>query len=543
MSASKSLPARPSLDSLRKQAKKLVRDVAAGDSAAIARVRAQLRSVDAQFTQRNAQLVIAREYGFAGWQELTAEARQRLGDGLDWAVAQAERAIHDDDVELLRQLLGEFPSLKSWQRRKAIGNQSDSLLGMATSAYGDAGDTERERWFTRASCAELLLDAGAVVTRAVLDGLLQSRASGLLALFDRKGLLPRTLKFLAAVGDLDGVRAALDSTAPGLEAVNEAFVCACRFDRDAVAPLLLERSITLDPALGQLIDAGTGRPAFIKACEKLDSARVAQLGLWKVFVLEQVNRTVHERDLAGFAAALRRESWLLGDASVGLQAELLEMLAFQRQPREFVAAFLALDPAILRQRPPPPSRAIDWAFMYENTELLPLLTRIWPVPDGLAFAAGLGDLARVEQWFDAAGALRNPEQQYPYNDPDARSHLRWEPPTAQHVLDAALAFAVINRHLDVADFLLEHGADINTHWSTHEPASILHTVVFMPDNYGLLRFLVDRGIDMTIKDYRWNATARGWAFHALRDEKMAQWLGDAEAEQQRRARGAPTGSS
>jgi hypothetical protein len=245
---------------------------------------------------------------------------------------------------------------------------------------------------------------------------------------------------------------------------------------------------------------------------------------------------VHDRNLDAFVGALRRESWLLGDDSVRFQGRLLEMLAFQWRPEEFIAAFLDLDPAILRQRPPPASRAIDWAFMYENTHVLPLLTRVWPVPEGLVFAAGLGDLARVKQWFDAAGVLREPEDQYPYNDPDARSHLRWNTPTAQQVLDVALAFAVVNRHLDVADFLLERGADINTNWSTHEPASLLHAVVFMHNNGELLRFLVDRGIDLTIKDYRWNATAQGWAFHALRDEKMAQWLEQAEREQQNKRR-------
>ena len=42
----KSLPARPSLDSLRKQAKKLARDVTAGDASAVARVRAHLPRID-----------------------------------------------------------------------------------------------------------------------------------------------------------------------------------------------------------------------------------------------------------------------------------------------------------------------------------------------------------------------------------------------------------------------------------------------------------------------------------------------------------------
>jgi hypothetical protein len=94
-----------------------------------------------------------------------------------------------------------------------------------------------------------------------------------------------------------------------------------------------------------------------------------------------------------------------------------------------------------------------------------------------------------------------------------------------------VAFSVVNRHFDVADFLLEHGADINTTWSSHEPASILHELVFH-GNYESMRFLIDRGIDMTITDYRWNAPAKGWARYAARDETMAQWLEDAERRRQ-----------
>src|SRR6266496_1592174 len=144
MTASRSLPARPSLESLRKQAKKLARDIAAGDAEAIARARVHLPHVELPLTQRNAQLVIAREYGFAGWQDLTAEVSKRIGRGLDWAAAQSRSIIHDNDV---------------------------GLLGMATGAYGDAGDPERERWFTRAASAELLIDAGAVVTQSVCQGI------------------------------------------------------------------------------------------------------------------------------------------------------------------------------------------------------------------------------------------------------------------------------------------------------------------------------------------------------------------------------------
>src|SRR3954465_7819015 len=160
MTAPKSLPARPSLESLRKQAKKFARDVAAGDAAAIARARVHLPNTELPITQRNAQFVIAREYGYAGWQDLTAHVSKRLGSGLEQASTQARRALHDNDVVRLTRLLDEFPALLSWQGRDGDGG----LLGFATDAYGDAFDPNRERTFTRAECAELLIDRGAVVT-------------------------------------------------------------------------------------------------------------------------------------------------------------------------------------------------------------------------------------------------------------------------------------------------------------------------------------------------------------------------------------------
>src|SRR5256884_3245021 len=46
-----------------------------------------------------------------------------------------------------------------------------------------------------------------------------------------------------------------------------------------------------------------------------------------------------------------------------------------------------------------------------------------------------------------------------------------------------------NNHFEVADFLLGHGADINTNWSSHEPASILHELVYFHKNYEAMQFL------------------------------------------------------
>lgn len=525
----KSLPERPSLTSLRKQAKKLAREVAAGDAGAIARARAHLPSVDAPLTQRNAQLVIAREYGFAGWQELTGEVSKRLGQGLEWAATQAKRAIHDNDLERLKVLLAEWPALLRWQ------GDDGGLLGFATGAYGDAFGEEREHWFTRKAGAELLIDAGAVVTRSVCEGLLESRAVGLLQLFRRKGLLPHTLPYFAALDEVDAVHEALAENGNDLRTVNGAFVTACRFQHETVASLLLERATALDPELGRNVDGRMSRIAFVKTLIEdtpRDPRRATALGPWKTFVIGEVEHALHDRDLTAFVAGLQREPWLLGDKYMDFQQKLI-VDATQNDQEDFIVALLDLDPALVRTQPPP-SQAIEMAFTYGHTHLLPLLTRIWPLPNDLPHAAGLGDLTRVKQWFDAseAPALGDVETQYPSSaympkfrvDEYAR---QWGPISEQRVLDSALAFAVINRHFEVADFLLAHGADINTKWNSHEPASILHHLVF-EDNYESMQYLIDRGIDLTIKDYRWGSTAYGWALYGKHDEKMARWLKDVE---------------
>ena len=128
----------------------------------------------------------------------------------------------------------------------------------------DSGDPAREQVFTRAACAEFLIDAGAVVAPPVCDGLIASRAKGLIDLFHRRGLLPRSLKFLAALGDVDGIRTSLDTKAGDLAAVNEAFMYACHLQHAAAAALLLDRAITLDAELGRRIDGGPGRSAFVQ---------------------------------------------------------------------------------------------------------------------------------------------------------------------------------------------------------------------------------------------------------------------------------------
>src|SRR5690242_8914216 len=83
------LPARPSLEQLRKQAKELLKDYRGGATAATERMRAVISRLananQSAATLADAQFVLAREYGFENWAALVHHvtaiqmAESRLG--------------------------------------------------------------------------------------------------------------------------------------------------------------------------------------------------------------------------------------------------------------------------------------------------------------------------------------------------------------------------------------------------------------------------------------------------------------------------------
>lgn len=448
-----------------------------------------------------------------------------VGNDFESALDQAHSAIHNNDIVHLKRLLDEYPALLTWPGT----GRHDSLIGMATGAYGDAFGAEREHWFTRGTCAELLIEKGAIVPPHLAEGILRSRAVGLLHLFERKGLLPRTLPFRVALGQLDEVVTLLVNHSFTVPELSDAFIDACRFEHEAIASRVLRRLIELEPELGKQINETTDQQSFVKFFlekQSLDFDHSKAGELWRVFVLGHVMRAFHANDVPTFVSLLQREPWLLSDDYIWFQNDLISKASYNVDRRGFISGWLERDAAILHH--PPQSEAIGYALTYANQDLIPLLTRIWPLPDDLPHAAGMGDLARVKKWFDASGApaLGDLKQHFPSTSPHAQKHddLHWGPVAVQHVLDHALAFAVINRHFDVADFLLAHGANINTNWNSHEPASILHHLVFLPNPYESMKYLIGRGIDMTIEDYRWKSNAIGWARYGNDDEKLAKWL-------------------
>ena len=94
------LPARPSLDHLRHEARDLLRAAQSGDTAAADRIRA----VSAAQTLASAQLAVAREYGFASWARLKTAVQARTTDLARQADAFCEASIRDWTGRAVRML-------------------------------------------------------------------------------------------------------------------------------------------------------------------------------------------------------------------------------------------------------------------------------------------------------------------------------------------------------------------------------------------------------------------------------------------------------
>jgi ankyrin repeat protein len=163
-----------------------------------------------------------------------------------------------------------------------------------------------------------------------------------------------------------------------------------------------------------------------------------------------------------------------------------------------------------------------YAMHFGFVEVAELLGRRGANRD-LRFAAGLGELDVVKSWFDAdgslkpgAGALADPYGQELKQR--GQSPFRCER-TRPNILSQALCFACVQNRLEVADFLLTQGADINAIVPGLDmKATVLHRVAtangrFACSEIETFRFLLDRGADPAIRDEVYHSTPIGWAWH------------------------------
>ena len=179
--SSRTLPPHPSLEQQRKLAKELLSAFHDGDPGAIDRVRDHLPD-KARISLADAQLVIAREYGFRSWAELKAHI-ERADDGPQDSVHDELRhAFQVGDVAAVRAVLDSRPAARALIDAPLFPFDSPALVHFA-----GAGDL---------AMVELLLDAGADPDRRSAWW-----AGGFHALHSARGAVAERLLAAGAVPD------------------------------------------------------------------------------------------------------------------------------------------------------------------------------------------------------------------------------------------------------------------------------------------------------------------------------------------------------
>ena len=177
MSNQPSLPSTPNIRHLRNQSKDLLRSFRSGEPRAAARVRESLPqlagSSDAEvlqsrFALKDAQLVVAREYGFEDWLALklhfergSAEGWERVLDegNLPEPVEEILRAVEDGDISRVREMLELDPGLVHVRVRSDYEG-GDTLLHRSDHQRADDGNDPHD---PRLRVAQILIDYGADV--------------------------------------------------------------------------------------------------------------------------------------------------------------------------------------------------------------------------------------------------------------------------------------------------------------------------------------------------------------------------------------------
>ena len=149
----------------------------------------------------------------------------------------------------------------------------------------------------------------------------------------------------------------------------------------------------------------------------------------------------------------------------------------------------------------------------------------------LAYAMHFGFVEVVMGWFNAdgslkpgAGALADPYgQEFKHR---GQSPFRCER-TRPNILSQALYFACVHNRIEVVDFLLAQGADINAIVPGLDmKATVLHRVATADGRFtrlqteATIRFLLDRGADPSIRDEVHHSTPIGWACHFKQSDRV-----------------------
>jgi ankyrin repeat protein len=448
------LPARPSLDHLRRQARSLLRAAQAGDTDAAARIRV----VSERLTLTAAQLAVAREYGFASWGRLKTEVEARTTDLARQAEEFCEASIRDWTGRAAR-MLAVTPELAGYSFATAV------ILGDARRVRREVGRDPGLATRPDAGSGWTPLHAVCASRWHRLD---PARADGLLAV--ARLLLDAQADVQARVGQWTPLRCAVAGAA-----------------NPAIARLLLERGAVPGDhdlylagfgdddhqCLRLLLDHATDVPAI--ASQAL-AAPVSTNDLDAVRLLLEAGADPRryvdddgERCPAVYAAV-----------SAGCAAELVELLlAHGAEP----------DTPGRDGRSP---HAL--ATSQGRTDVAALLRR---------YGAG-DDATDVEEFLSACQRA---------DHADVQRQLARDPGLPGRITDAqrgeAIGHAAEAGHTAAVSLMLDLGFPPEAR-AGGDGGTALHAAAYS-GSAGTVRLLIDRGADLEARDTTWDSTALNWA--------------------------------
>ncbi|MEM7364356.1 MAG: hypothetical protein AAF525_10065, partial [Pseudomonadota bacterium] len=456
---SRSLPESPSLEYEHNQAKALKRAFASGETDAKKRVEAVLDTLDS-VSLREAQLVIAREYGYSGWEALRNEIASRTND-LIVLMKHAQSLIGNNDTDALGALIKQHPTLLTWR-----DPLHDEVLLNATTSYANFPGADAEDDYNRRDCAALLIDAGATIDPTVIQRIIDTGAHQMIALFQEKGVLPTDLRCIVARGtpidqcfdgttlqdsarpETDFVEIGWPAASDDLQILSDGFLYACRLNHESTARDLLARCFILQPTLKSRIERWqsiddymtfmlTNTPEGARMGSELNPAHDL---IWTRTVELRLNLALAEADTHTVTLLLAEEPILT--EAFHLLVRMLEIAAFSEGTQEIIEAIVNhIASNDMNKGHDITSPIMSYALEYGYAATyVPHLKKIWPVPGGLPAAAAMGALTDVERWFDDNGnvVLGDLSQHNPFPDHHPE-------PTTQDILDRAFAWAVQNK--------------------------------------------------------------------------------------------------
>ena len=196
---SKSLPSRPNLEQLKNQAKDLLKGFKSADADALKQIRenhpdysnaSETEIRGGKFSLSDAQLVVAREYGFASWPKLKEHVDSLLLETAD-PLELFKRAFKTDDAVFLRKLIERFPQMKAKVNEPVAAFDSPAIIHVRSPEMLDAlleagaDINARSRWwaggFGLLDCANPELAAYAIKRGAIVN----AHAAARLGMMDR----------------------------------------------------------------------------------------------------------------------------------------------------------------------------------------------------------------------------------------------------------------------------------------------------------------------------------------------------------------------